>query len=106
MKIDPKLPANGELQSSLVSGTAGTATPVQNQAKAATASQAQTEDTFQASGRHAEVQQLAAQAANVPDVRAAKIAPLQAKMQRGTYKPDSKKVADALLADQSTAAKG
>lgn len=102
MKIDPKLPANGGLQSSLVGSTAGTTTPVQSQTRPAGASQSQTEDTFQASGRHSEVQQLTAQAANVPDVRTAKIAPLQAKVQRGAYKPDSKKVADALIADQSS----
>src|SRR5579883_3366221 len=71
------------------------------------ASQVQAEDTFQPSGRHAELQRLTAQAASVPEVRTEKVAPLQAKVQRGTYKPDSQKVADALISEQSrSSAKG
>ena len=105
MKIDPKVPANSELQSGTVSNAAATTVPAQ--ARAANASAAQTEDTFQASGRHAEVQRLTAQAATVPDVRTEKVAPLQAKVQRGTYKPDSQKVADALISQQgATSTKG
>src|SRR5579862_3134229 len=107
MKIDPKIPANGELQSDRVKNSAGAGVPAQGQSKAgATTSTTQTEDTFQPSGRGAEVQRLAAQAANVPDVRAEKVASLQAKVQNGQYNPDSKKVANALIATQSrTAAK-
>jgi negative regulator of flagellin synthesis FlgM len=101
MKIDPKLPANGELQSDRVKNSAGTGVPAQGQSKTAATSAPKTEDTFQPSGRGAEVQRLAAEAATVPDVRAEKIAPLQAKLQSGQYKPDSKKVADALIAEQS-----
>jgi len=105
MKIDPKVPANSELQSDRVNNAQTGA--VQGQARAASASQGAAEDTFQASGRHAEVQRLTAQAANVPEVRTDKVAPLQAKVQRGAYKPDSQKVADALIADQiSSSAKG
>jgi flagellar biosynthesis anti-sigma factor FlgM len=105
MKIDPKVPANSELQSDRVANTATGS--VQGQARAASASQAQSEDTFQASGRHAEVQRLTAQAANVPEVRTEKVTPLQAKVQRGAYKPDSQKVADAIISDQSgNSAKG
>jgi negative regulator of flagellin synthesis FlgM len=101
MKIDPKIPANGELQSDRVKNSTGAGVPAQGQAKTVSATSARTEDTFQPSGRGAEVQQLAAQAATVPDVRLEKVAPLQAKVQNGRYNPDSKKVADALIADQS-----
>lgn len=102
MKIDPKIPANGELQSDRLKNASGAGVPVQGQTRPA-ATPSHTEDTFQASGRHAEVQQLTAQAANLPEVRSEKIAPLQAKVQNGTYKPDSGQVADALLAEQSRA---
>jgi len=34
-------------------------------------------------------------------VRAEKVAPLQAKVESGLYNPDSKRVADALIADES-----
>jgi flagellar biosynthesis anti-sigma factor FlgM len=105
MKIDPKVPANGQLQSDRVQNTANPA--VQSQSRPADASQVQAEDTFQPSGRHAELQRLTAQAASVPEVRTEKVAPLQAKVQRGTYKPDSQKVADALISEQSrSSAKG
>ncbi|HXA83242.1 MAG TPA: flagellar biosynthesis anti-sigma factor FlgM [Methylomirabilota bacterium] len=101
MKIDPKLPANGELQSDRVKNSAGAGVPAQGQAKSAGTTAAKTEDTFQPSGRGAEVQKLAAQAATLPDVRAEKVAPLQAKVESGLYNPDSKRVADALIADES-----
>jgi len=101
MKIDPKIPANGELESSQVQNTGVTPASVQNQPRPAATGASQTEDTFQPSSRHAEVQQLSAQLANVPEIRSAKVAPLQAKLQRGAYKPDSQKVADSLLADQN-----
>lgn len=104
MKIDPKIPANGELQSERLTNAPGAGVTVQGQARPAATTPAQTEDTFQASGRHAEVQHLTAQAANLPDVRSEKIAPLQAQVQNGTYKPDSGQVADALLAEQSRTA--
>lgn len=101
MKIDPKIPASGDLQSDRVKNSAGASVPAPGQAKIAGVTAAQTEDTFKPSGRGAEVQQLAAQAATVPDVRLEKVAPLQAKVQNGRYHPDSKKVADALIADHS-----
>jgi len=107
MKIDPKIPLSGEPQSDRVNNAAGPGVPVQGQTRTTAGAAAQSEDTFQVSGRHAEVQQLTAQAATVPEVRADKVAPLQAQVQRGNYKPDSQKVADALLAEQSrTTAKG
>ena len=105
MKIDPKIPANGELQSGSVKNTA--VNTAQTQTRPAGVTATQSEDTFQASGRHAEVQRLTAQANAVPDVRTDKVAPLQAKVQNGTYKPDSQKVADALLSEHgSNSAKG
>jgi len=105
MKIDPKLPANGGLQSDRVTTTPGSGVPPQ--AKPVGATQAQSEDTFRVSSRHTDVQRLAAHAATAPDVRAEKVAPLQAKVQRGGYKPDSQKVADALITEHNrSSAKG
>ncbi|HET7108446.1 MAG TPA: flagellar biosynthesis anti-sigma factor FlgM [Candidatus Acidoferrum sp.] len=101
MKIDPKIPANGELQSDRVKNSAGGGVPAQGQAKTAGTTAAQTEDTFKPSGRGAEVQQLSSQAATVPEVRTEKVVPLQAIVQSGRYHPDSKKIADALIADHS-----
>jgi flagellar biosynthesis anti-sigma factor FlgM len=101
MKIDPKIPANGELQSDRIQNSTGAGVPAQGQAKTAGTTAAQGEDTFKPSGRGAEVQHLAVQAEKVPDVRLEKVAPLQAKVQSGRYHPNSKKVADALIADHS-----
>jgi flagellar biosynthesis anti-sigma factor FlgM len=101
MKIDPQIPAGGELQNDRVTNTTSGGTSAQGASKAAGGTVAPAEDTVQLSGRHAEVQQLTAQAAALPDVRAEKIAPLQAKVQSGNYQPNSQKVADALLAEQS-----
>lgn len=101
MKIDHKILANGELQSERVKNPTGAGVPAQAPAKTAGATAAQAGDTFKPSGRGAEVQQLAAQAGKVPDVRLEKVAPLQARVQSGRYNPDSKKVADALIADHS-----
>jgi flagellar biosynthesis anti-sigma factor FlgM len=101
MKIDPKLPANGELQSDRAKNVTSAGVPAQGQPKTAGTTAPQTEDTFKPSGRGAEVQRLAAQAGKVPDVRLEKVAPLQAKVQSGRYNPSSKKVADALIAEHS-----
>lgn len=101
MKIDPRIYSTGDAQSEPVSSTkkdsASGATP-----KAANTSTSSSGDTLQISSRHAEVQQLTAQLANVPEVRTQKIAPLKAAVQQNTYQPDSGKIADAMLADQSS----
>jgi flagellar biosynthesis anti-sigma factor FlgM len=100
MKIDPRIQATIDLQSDTVKNANKSA----NQAPAAkptNTGSTQSEDTLQISSRHAEVQQLTAQVANVPDVRTERVAPLQTAVQQKTYNPDSGRVADALLSEQA-----
>ncbi len=101
MKIDPRVQSTGELQSDRVKDTKGNAVRSQSGAQSGAASSVAGGDTVQLSGKHGEIQQLSAQVANVPDVRADRVAPLQAKVQSGGYQPDSQKVADAMLAEQT-----
>lgn len=102
MKIDPTIQSLGDLQNEPVSNAKKGASSASD-TKSAAAS-ANSGDTIQISSRHAEVQQLTAQAAQVPDVRADRVAPLKAAVQQDSYKPDSGKIADAMLAD--TVSKG
>jgi len=102
MKIDPRIPANGELQNNRVKSPKAETSGEGSTGKTVGASKATSQDTFQLSSRHSEVQTLTEKLASVPEVRQEKIAPLQAKVQNGTYKPDSAKVADAILAEQKS----
>ncbi|HME58163.1 MAG TPA: flagellar biosynthesis anti-sigma factor FlgM [Terracidiphilus sp.] len=101
MKIDPRVQSSGELQSDRVKDTKGSAVRAQSDAKSEGAKSVPNGDTVQLSSRHSEIQQLSAQAANVPDVRVDRVAPLQAKVRSGGYQPDSQKVADAMLTEQT-----
>ncbi len=101
MKIDPRVQSTGELQSDRVKDTKGSAVRSQSSAQSGSANTVSGGDTVQLSGKHSEIQQLSAQVANVSDVRADRVAPLQAKVQSGEYQPDSQKVADAMLAEQT-----
>jgi flagellar biosynthesis anti-sigma factor FlgM len=96
MKIDPRIQPTGDLPSD----------PVKNVKKSAVRapegkSGSAAGDTFQVSRKHAEVQQLTAQLAQVPEVRAERVAPLKAAVERNSYQPDSGKVADAMLAEHA-----
>jgi negative regulator of flagellin synthesis FlgM len=101
MKIDPTIQSTGDLQNDRVKDTKGNAPRVQSDARSGATSSASTGDTVQLSSKHGEVQQLSAQVANVPDVRVDRVAPLQAKVSSGAYRPDSQKVADAMLSEQT-----
>lgn len=99
MKIDPRIQAT-ELQNTQVENTktggVKTALTFDPGAKGVAAG-----DTVQLSGRHHEATQLTSQLANVPEVRLDRVAAFQTQVQHGAYKPDSSKVADAILAQQS-----
>jgi flagellar biosynthesis anti-sigma factor FlgM len=99
MKINPNVPAPGDAQSGAISNANKAATPA-SAANVGNTAPAQAGDTFQSSSQHAQVQHLASQLANVPDVRADLVAPLKAAVQQQTYQPDSGKLADALLSTQ------
>jgi len=101
MKIDPRIQATGELQSNQVKDTKASAARAQSGAKSGATNSVPRGDTFQLSSKHGEIQQLAAQVANVPDVRVDRVARLQAKVQSGSYQPDSQKVAEAMLTEQT-----
>ncbi len=101
MKIDPTIQSTGDLQNNRVKDTKSSASRAQSDAKSATSASAASGDTVQLSSTHGEVQQLTAQVANVPEVRVDRVAPLQAKVSSGTYQPDSQKVADAMLSEQT-----
>ena len=101
MKIDPRVQATGELQSDRVKDTKASAARAQLDIRSEAAKSASGGDTVQLSSKHSEIQHLSAQVANVPDVRADRVAPLQAKMQSGGYQPNNQKVADAMLAEQT-----
>jgi flagellar biosynthesis anti-sigma factor FlgM len=101
MKIDPRVQSTGELQSERVKDTKGNAVRSQSGGQSGAANSVSGGDTVQLSSKHSEIQQLSAQMAHVPDVRVDRVAPLQARVQSGEYKPDSQKVADAMLAEQT-----
>ena len=101
MKIDPTIQSTGGPQNDRVKDTKGSASRVQSDAKTGAASSASTGDTVQLSSKHGEIQQLTTQVANLPEVRVDRVAPLQAKVSSGMYQPDSQKVADAMLSDQT-----
>jgi flagellar biosynthesis anti-sigma factor FlgM len=60
------------------------------------------EDTVSLSGTHSDVQRLTSAVSQVPEVRAERIAALQGKVRSGNFQPDSQKVADAVIAEQTT----
>ncbi|HTP69350.1 MAG TPA: flagellar biosynthesis anti-sigma factor FlgM [Dongiaceae bacterium] len=105
MKIDPKVQSPGQLQSDALQGAKKAATrPTTANAESHSPVSG---DTIQISSRHAEVHQMTAQAAELPEVRAEKVAPLKASVAQHAYHPDSGKVADAMIAEHSAkSAKG
>jgi len=102
MKIDPNVQATGERGSEAVTG-ARSGSIRSSASRAEGSSAANSEDTLQISSRHAEVQQLTAQLANVPEVRASRVGPLKDTVQQNKYQPDSGDIADAMLAEYASA---
>jgi len=99
MKIDPRTVLPADVQSTPVKNSRAGAQPA---AKDSTGVKpASGEDTVHISSVHSDVQTLKASLAHVPEVRAAKVNALQQRVSSGNYKPDSQKVADAIIAEQS-----
>ena len=106
MKIDSsQIQFPDELQSSQVGARKTTTTPSKAGATSTGVSSPTGEDTVRLSSTHGEVQTLNAQLRQAPEVRAAKVNDLQLQVRSGQYQPDSGKIADALIADQSKPAK-
>jgi flagellar biosynthesis anti-sigma factor FlgM len=101
MKIDPRIHSTGEAQSDPVT-SAKKGSAHASASKAENPAAAPSGDSIQISSRHAEVQQLSAQMAKVSEVRAERVAPLKEAVQQSQYHPDSGKIADAMLAEQSS----
>ena len=65
MKIDPRIPSSNEVQSDPIKTAKGTSAHRTSDTKASDPSSLASGDTVQLSSRHAEIQRLNAQAANV-----------------------------------------
>ena len=101
MKINPTIQFPNDPQSDRVTNAPGKATLPTRSGASAGASSPAGEDTFSLSSTHDQVQSLTASLAGVPEVRAHLVAALQQRVNSGNYQPNSGKVADAILADQS-----
>jgi flagellar biosynthesis anti-sigma factor FlgM len=99
MKIDPRTVLPADVQSTPVKNSRAGAQPAGKES--AGVKPAAGEDTVHISSVHSDVQTLKANLAHVPEVRAAKVNALQQRVSSGQYKPDSQKVADAIIAEQS-----
>ena len=106
MKIDSsQIQFPDDLQSRQVGARKTATTPSKTGATSTGVSSPTGEDTVRLSSTHGEVQTLNAQLQQVPEVRTAKVSNLQQQVRSGQYQPDSGKIADALIADQSKTAK-
>lgn len=100
MKIDPRIQFPDDAQSGQVKGTRKGASLKQASSSPGVSSSSG-EDTVKLSSTHAEVRSLASDLAKVPEVRVHRVQVLQQRVKSGSFKPDSQKVADALIADHS-----
>ena len=100
MKIDSKVQFPNDSQPERVSGKRANDVAPKSGSQTAGLAPAAGEDTVSLSGTHGEVQRLTSAVAQVPDVRAERISALQSKVQSGNYKPDSEKIADAVISEQ------
>ena len=102
MKIDPTIQFPSDSQPNRITNNPGKAAQTQSSGSTTSSSSASGEDTLSLSSTVGEVQSLAANLANVPEVRSQHVAALQQQVNSGTYQPDSQKVADAIIADQGS----
>ncbi len=99
MKIDPNLQPIANLQSDAVPNTKTRNT--QEATGGAQNAPVDGGDTVLFSGALAQVQQLTVKLQQFPEIRADRVAALKDRIERGTYKPSSNDVADAMLKDLS-----
>jgi flagellar biosynthesis anti-sigma factor FlgM len=100
MKIDPKIQFPDDAQSGQVKSTVkGTSSKSASSASGVSSSTG--EDPVQLSSIHSEVRTLASNLAQVPEVRVHRLQALQQRVKSGNFKPDSQRVADAIVADHS-----
>jgi flagellar biosynthesis anti-sigma factor FlgM len=101
MKIDPRLLLSGEAQPAAVKNSRNSGVRFNGSADASGTKPVTGEDTVSISSAHSDLQTLAANLANVPEVRVDRANALQQRVSSGQYKPDSHKVADAMIAEHS-----
>ena len=100
MKIDSRIQFPDDPQSGQVKGT-DKGVSSRKTSSSSGISSTSGEDTVKLSSTHSEVRALAADVAQVPDVRLHRVQALQQRVKSGTFKPDKQKVADAIIADHS-----
>ena len=104
MRIDPSFQYLGNVPADGVGNTQGQSKIPSSQVAGGNTSESQLSDsgdTVQFSGSLAEIQQLKAQLAQTPEVRAGRVAALQQQVQQGTYNPSNQAIANAMIADLS-----
>jgi flagellar biosynthesis anti-sigma factor FlgM len=104
MRIDPSFQYLGNVPADGVENTQGQSKIPSSQGGTEASSATQSSDsgdTVQFSGNLAEIQQLKAQLAQTPEVRASRVAALQQQVQQGTYNPSNQAIANAMIADFS-----
>ncbi|HEY2461199.1 MAG TPA: flagellar biosynthesis anti-sigma factor FlgM [Candidatus Acidoferrum sp.] len=99
MIIDPRLQFPTDSQPEPLKNTRTSGATAQTAANNTGTKPAVGEDTVSISSTHSDIQTLTSNLANVPEVRTHRIDALQQSVTSGQYKPDSQKVADAILAD-------
>ena len=105
MKVDPNIQSIANAQSDAVQNAKASRPDPSKPAQTAQTDGLATDatggsDTVQVSSKFAEAQQLTTKLQQTPEIRADRVAALKAKIQQGTYKPNSADVAEALLRDQ------
>jgi flagellar biosynthesis anti-sigma factor FlgM len=106
MRIDPSFQYDPSSQylGNVAPDTVGSAQgakipPPQTGAGAGVESTVDAGDTVQFSGTLSEAQQLKAQLAQTPDVRANRVAALQQQVAQGTYQPSNGQIASAMMSE-------
>ena len=101
MKIDPRIQFPGDLQQDRVKNAANGKSKSSGPSTHTGVSSPSGDDTVRLSSAHGDVQTLAANFSNVPEVRTNRVQALQAQVRNGSYHPDSQKVADAMIKDHA-----
>ena len=102
MKIDPIIQLPGNIQADSVKNSRKSSAQTPGTSGASTTSPSTSEDTVSISSTHSDVQALKANFANVPEVRIDRVNALQQKVETGQYSPSPEKIADAIIADQTS----
>lgn len=103
MKIDPRLPISGATEEpNQIKNSRSSGVQTGQSANTSGAKPASGEDTVSISTRHSDLHSLSASLASVPEVRVNLVSALQQQVNSGQYKPDSQKIADAIIAEHAS----